>query len=300
MDLHINKLSKTYANGVQALNQISLTIPAGMFGLLGPNGAGKSSLMRTLATLQEADSGSVFLGEFDVLEEKDAVRRMLGYLPQDFGLYPKVSALELLDHFAVLKGLSDRARRKEAVEGLLHQTNLFEVRHKQLGGFSGGMRQRFGIAQALLGNPKLIIVDEPTAGLDPEERVRFHNLLSDIGADKIVILSTHIVSDVADLCANMAVINKGCLLLTGEPLKLIDEIQGKIWARFVDKADLAEFQKRHCVISTRLLAGRTLIHVHGETDPGDGLRSAIGDLEDVYFAAIAGRVGGADAARREG
>jgi ABC-2 type transport system ATP-binding protein len=235
MELRIRNLSKTYANGVVALDKVSLTIPAGMFGLLGPNGAGKSTLMRTLATLQECDSGSVFFGELDVLDEKDEIRRLLGYLPQDFGVYPKVTAYELLDHFAVLKGLSNKARRREVVDGLLQQTNLFEVRHQRLGGFSGGMRQRFGIAQALLGDPRLIIVDEPTAGLDPQERVRFHNLLSDIGDDKTVLLSTHIVSDVADLCANMAIINKGHVLLCGEPQKLIDDIDGKIWARFVAK-----------------------------------------------------------------
>jgi len=288
MKLSISNLSKTYANGVEALKNISLTIPAGMFGLLGPNGAGKSTLMRTLATLQEADSGSVFLGELDVLDEKDAVRRMLGYLPQDFGLYPKVSPYELLDHFAVLKGLSDKRRRKEVVLGLLHQTNLYDVRNKQLGGFSGGMRQRFGIAQALLGDPKLIIVDEPTAGLDPEERVRFHNLLSDIGDDKIVILSTHIVSDVADLCSQMAVINQGQLLLTGEPMQLVAAIQGKIWARFIAKSELPAYGQKHSVISTRLLAGRTRIHVYSDEHPGDGFEPVAGDLEDVYFAAIAG------------
>src|ERR1700741_702345 len=215
MPLIIENLTKTYSGGVQALNNISLTIPAGMFGLLGPNGAGKSTLMRTLATLQECDSGAVFFGDLDVLDEKDEIRRLLGYLPQDFGVYPKVTAYELLDHFAVLKGLSSRARRREVVDGLLQQTNLFEVHHQRLAGFPGGMRQRFGIAQALLGDPKLITVDEPTAGLDPQERVRFHNLLSDISQDKTVVLSTHIVSDVADLCANMAIINKGHVLLTG-------------------------------------------------------------------------------------
>ena len=208
MELRIRNLSKTYSNGVVALDNISLSIPAGMFGLLGPNGAGKSTLMRTLATLQECDAGSVFFGDLDVLDEKDEIRRLLGYLPQDFGVYPKVSAYEMLDHFAILKGLSHRSRRREVVDGLLQQTNLFEVRHQKLGTFSGGMRQRFGIAQALLGDPKLIIVDEPTAGLDPQERVRFHNLLSDIGDERTVILSTHIVSDVADLCANMAIINR--------------------------------------------------------------------------------------------
>jgi ABC-type multidrug transport system ATPase subunit len=294
MELRIRNLSKTYANGVVALDNISLTIPAGMLGLLGPNGAGKSTLMRTLATLQECDSGSVFLGDLDVLDEKDEIRRLLGYLPQDFGVYPKVSAYELLDHFAVLKGLSNRARRREVVDGLLQQTNLFEVRHQKLGTYSGGMRQRFGIAQALLGDPKLIIVDEPTAGLDPQERVRFHNLLSDIGEDRTVILSTHIVSDVADLCANMAIINKGHLLLTGQTQQLIDDISCKIWARFVDKRDLQQFQTRHAVISTRLLSGRTLIHVYSDDDPGDGFEEAIGDLEDLYFATIAGRHNAAD------
>jgi ABC-2 type transport system ATP-binding protein len=288
MELRIRNLSKTYSNGVVALDNITLTIPTGMFGLLGPNGAGKSTLMRTLATLQECDSGSVFLDDLDVLDEKDAIRRLLGYLPQDFGLYPKVTAYELLDHFAVLKGLSNRARRREIVDGLLQQTNLFDVRHQRLGGFSGGMRQRFGIAQALLGDPKLIIVDEPTAGLDPQERVRFHNLLSDIGEDKTVLLSTHIVSDVSDLCANMAIINKGNLLLCGETQKLIGDIDGKIWARFVNKSDLPTFQKRHDVISTRLLSGRTLIHVYDESDPGNGFEDIAGDLEDVYFATIAG------------
>jgi ABC-2 type transport system ATP-binding protein len=289
MELRIRNLSKTYGNGVVALDNISLTIPAGMFGLLGPNGAGKSTLMRTLATLQECDAGSVFFGELDVLDEKDEIRRLLGYLPQDFGLYPKVTAYELLDHFAVLKGLSHRARRREVVDGLLQQTNLFEVRHRRLGTFSGGMRQRFGIAQALLGDPKLIIVDEPTAGLDPQERVRFHNLLSDIGDDKTVLLSTHIVSDVADLCASMAIINKGQVLLEGQTQQLINDVSCKIWQRFVDKKDLPQFQLRHAVISTRLLSGRTLIHVYSDDDPGDGFEEAAGDLEDVYFATIAGR-----------
>ncbi|MES2118612.1 MAG: ABC transporter ATP-binding protein [Pseudomonadota bacterium] len=289
MELRISNLSKTYANGVVALDNISLTIPAGMFGLLGPNGAGKSTLMRTLATLQECDTGSVFFGEYDVLDEKDDIRRLLGYLPQDFGLYPKVTAYELLDHFAVLKGLSNRARRREVVEGLLQQTNLYDVRHQRLGGFSGGMRQRFGIAQALLGDPRLIIVDEPTAGLDPQERVRFHNLLSDIGDDRTVLLSTHIVSDVADLCANMAIINHGHVLLCGQTQQLIEDVSDKIWARFIDKRDLPAFQQRHPVISSRLLSGRTLIHVYSEDDPGDGFEEAIGDLEDVYFATIAGR-----------
>jgi ABC-type multidrug transport system ATPase subunit len=288
MELRIRNLSKTYANGVVALDKVSLRIPPGMFGLLGPNGAGKSTLMRILATLQECDSGSVFLDDIDVLDEKDEVRRLLGYLPQDFGVYPKVTAYELLDHLALLKGLSHKARRREVVDGLLQQTNLFEVRHQRMGGFSGGMRQRFGIAQALLGDPRLIIVDEPTAGLDPQERVRFHNLLSDIGEDKTVILSTHIVSDVADLCSRMAVIHKGEVLLTGEPLELINDVRDNIWERFVTKGELPEFQQNHTVISTRLLSGRTLIRVYDEDEPGDGFEQANADLEDVYFAAIAG------------
>jgi ABC-type multidrug transport system ATPase subunit len=289
MELEIRNLSKTYANGVVALDGVTLRIPPGMFGLLGPNGAGKSTLMRILATLQECDAGSVFLDDIDVLDEKDEVRRLLGYLPQDFGVYPKVTAYELLDHFAQLKGLANRARRREVVDGLLQQTNLFEVRDQRLGTFSGGMKQRFGIAQALLGDPQLIIVDEPTAGLDPQERVRFHNLLSDIGQDKTVILSTHIVSDVADLCANMAIINKGHVLLCGEPAKLIEGIEGRIWARFVSKPELVAFQKRHTVISTRLLSGRPMIHVYAERYPGDDFEPVHPTLEDVYFATIAGR-----------
>jgi len=289
MELEIRNLSKTYANGVVALDGVTLRIPPGMFGLLGPNGAGKSTLMRILATLQECDAGSVFLDDIDVLDEKDEVRRLLGYLPQDFGVYPKVSAYELLDHFAQLKGLANRVRRREVVDGLLQQTNLFEVRDQRLGTFSGGMKQRFGIAQALLGDPQLIIVDEPTAGLDPQERVRFHNLLSDIGQDKTVILSTHIVSDVADLCANMAIINKGHVLLCGEPAKLIEGIEGKIWARFVSKPELLAFQKRHTVISTRLLSGRPMIHVYAERYPGDDFEPVHPTLDDVYFATIAGR-----------
>jgi ABC-type multidrug transport system ATPase subunit len=290
MECQIRNLSKTYANGTVALDRVSLSIPPGMFGLLGPNGAGKSTLMRILATLQECDSGSVFLDDIDLLDEKDEVRRLLGYLPQDFGVYPKVTAYELLDHFAQLKGLSNRARRREIVDALLQQTNLFEVRNQRLGTYSGGMRQRFGIAQALLGDPQLIIVDEPTAGLDPQERVRFHNLLSDIAEDKTVILSTHIVSDVADLCASMAIINKGHVLLCGEPARLIEGIEGKIWARFVTKGELAAFQKRHTVISTRLLSGRPLIHVFADRYPGDDFEPIHPTLEDVYFATIAGRL----------
>jgi ABC-type multidrug transport system ATPase subunit len=291
MELRIRNLSKTYANGVVALDQVTLTIPSGMFGLLGPNGAGKSTLMRILATLQECDTGSVFFDEIDVLDEKDEVRRLLGYLPQDFGVYPKVSAYQLLDHFALLKGLTQKGHRREVVDGLLQQANLFEVRHHKLGSFSGGMRQRFGIAQALLGDPRLIIVDEPTSGLDPQERVRFHNLLSDISADKTVLLSTHIVSDVADLCANLAILHRGRVLLCGEPQQLIDEVADKIWARFVTKDELPFFQRQHAVISTRLLGGRTLIHVYADHDPGDGFEETLATLEDVYFATIAARHG---------
>ncbi|MFZ6726049.1 ABC transporter ATP-binding protein [Undibacterium sp. MH2W] len=287
MELRITNLSKRYSNGVQALDDISLTIPAGMFGLLGPNGAGKSTLMRTIATLQDADSGNAHIDNIDIRTHKDDVRRILGYLPQDFGLYPKVSAYDLLDHFAVLKGIDNRKERKEVVDALLHQTNLYTVKNKHVGGFSGGMRQRFGIAQALIGNPKLIIVDEPTAGLDPEERVRFHNLLADIGSDKIVILSTHIVEDVSDLCNNMAVINRGKVILTGQPLALIDTIQGKIWKRFIEKNELPQFQENFQVISSRLTSGRTLIHVYADQQPDAGFAPAHGNLEDVYFSAMA-------------
>ncbi|MFZ6742728.1 ABC transporter ATP-binding protein [Undibacterium sp. JH2W] len=288
MELRIQHLSKQYSNGVQALKDINLTIPSGMFGLLGPNGAGKSTLMRTLATLQDADAGTATLDNIKISEQKDQIRRLLGYLPQDFGLYPKVSAYDLLDHFALLKGLLNRKQRKEAVDALLHQTNLYSVKNKHLGGFSGGMRQRFGIAQALLGDPKLIIVDEPTAGLDPEERVRFHNLLADIGTEKIVILSTHIVEDVADLCNNMAVIDKGSVILSGQPLRLIEQIQGKIWKRFIEKIELAAYQQKYPLISSRLTSGRTLIHVYADERPDNSFNPAQGNLEDVYFSAMAG------------
>ena len=285
MNLEIENLSKTYGNGVQALKSVSLTIPAGMFGLLGPNGAGKSTLMRILATLQEPDAGRVRLGDLDVLADKDGVRRILGYLPQEFGLYPKVLAIDLLDHFARLKGIASRGERKSVVEALLQQTNLWQHRFKALGGFSGGMKQRFGIAQALLGNPRLIIVDEPTAGLDPEERVRFHNLLADIGEEVIVILSTHIVGDVSDLCRRMAIIHKGELLATGEPTEVIAGLRGQIWKRFADKADLPRLQAEHNVISTRLFQGRPLVHVHAPAQP-PGFDPVDPDLEDVYFSTI--------------
>ena len=288
--LTITGLSKTYPNGVQALDGVSLTIPTGMFGLLGPNGAGKSTLMRTLATLQDADAGTARMGNIDVLRDKAAVRRTLGYLPQDFGVYPKVSAEELLDHLARLKGLANRRERGETVATLLQQTNLYDVRRKALGGFSGGMRQRFGIAQALLGNPRLIIVDEPTAGLDPEERVRFHNLLAEIGENVIVILSTHIVSDVSDLCGRMAIINKGRVLLAGSPLDLTRTLDGRVWQKAIVRTELDAARTAWPVISTRLLAGSTLVNVVSDAAPDAGFSAVEPTLEDVYFAAIAGRL----------
>lgn len=286
MALTISNLSKTYPNGVQALKDVALTIPTGMFGLLGPNGAGKSTLMRTIATLQEPDNGRIFLDDLDVVKQKDEVRKILGYLPQEFGVYPKVSAEMMLDHLAVLKGLTNAKQRRAIVEALLHQTNLFEVRKKNLGTFSGGMKQRFGIAQALLGNPKLIIVDEPTAGLDPAERNRFHNLLSEIGENIVVILSTHIVDDVSDLCSNMAIISQGEVLLTGEPLKVIHDLQGKIWRKTIERRELAEQQNRYKVISTRLFAGKTVVHVFNETQPDQTFEAVETGLDDVYFSTL--------------
>jgi len=285
MRLQIRDLSKRYPNGVQALDHVSLDLWPGMFGLLGPNGAGKSTLMRTLATLQEADSGAATLDDIDILREPARLRAVLGYLPQDFGVYPKVTALDLLDHLARLKGLADAAQRRSVVETLLQRTNLWEVRKQKLGGFSGGMRQRFGIAQALIGNPKLIIVDEPTAGLDPEERVRFHNLLADIGEDVVVILSTHIVSDVSDLCGKFAVINKGRVLLTGEPATLIRSVAGRIWRKVVPKEQIAGLKERLPLISTRLQAGHT-----ADSAPDAGFEAVEPDLEDVYFSVIAGHL----------
>jgi ABC-2 type transport system ATP-binding protein len=298
MLLQIQNLSKTYPNGVVALDDVSLTVPRGMFGLLGPNGAGKSTLMRTLATLQEADGGSVELDGVDVLRDKDTVRRSLGYLPQEFGVYPKVSAEELLDHFAVLKGITARRERKELVRALLDQTNLYEARKKNLGGFSGGMKQRFGIAVALLGNPKLIIVDEPTAGLDPAERVRFLNLLSELGENSIVILSTHIVEDVSELCSRMAIIDRGRILLEAEPLQAIEELRGRIWRKIIDRDQLPGQEERYRVISSRLLVGRTVIHVSSDGLPDDGFTPVEPDLEDVYFSAMHGLIG-AGAEREE-
>ncbi len=288
MELRIANLSKQYANGTKALQDVSLTIPLGMFGLLGPNGAGKSTLMRTLATLQEPDRGSATLGDIDVLRQKDEVRKVLGYLPQEFGVYPKVSAEDLLTHFAALKGIDNAKERRNVVSALLQQTNLFEHRKKALGSFSGGMKQRFGIAQALLGNPKLIIVDEPTAGLDPEERVRFHNLLSAIGENIIVILSTHIVADVSDLCRQMAIIHEGRVMLTGDPAELLFLIKGKIWKKSIDESEIENYRARLQVTLTRRFVGRTLVHVLSDESPGTGFEPVSPDLEDLYFATIKG------------
>ena len=285
-ELTIEGVSKTYPNGVKALRNVSLRIPAGMFGLLGPNGAGKSTLMRTLATLQEPDTGRITLGTVDVLKEKETVRRMLGYLPQEFGVYPKVSAQELLDHFAVLKGILDPRQRKETVDALLQRVNLTDVRKRKLGTFSGGMKQRFGIAQALLGDPKLIIVDEPTAGLDPVERLRFNNLLSRISEQVVVILSTHIVDDVSDLCRNMAIIDQGQVLLTGDPLKTIDQLRGRVWKKIVARDDLQTYERDCQVISTRLVAGRTQIHVLSGNRPDASFEEVSPALEDVYFSTL--------------
>ena len=286
MELKIEGLSKTYPNGVQALRDVSLTIPSGMFGLLGPNGAGKSTLMRTLATLQEPDKGSATLDGLDLIRDKDATRRILGYLPQEFGLYPKVQAYALLDHFAVLKGIRNRSERTASVEALLKRTNLWEARKRKLGTFSGGMKQRFGIAQALLGEPKLIIVDEPTAGLDPEERVRFHNLLAEIGEQVVVILSTHIVDDVSDLCGRMAIIDHGQVVLQGDPAALVGALAGKVWKRLADKAEASALQARLPVISTRRFAGKMVVRVLAEAAPDPSFEPAAPELEDVYFQAI--------------
>ncbi|MPR36959.1 ABC transporter ATP-binding protein [Salmonirosea aquatica] len=293
VSLSIHNISKAYPNGrsaaaVQALRDVSLTIPNGMYGLLGPNGAGKSTLMRTLATLQEPDEGQILLGEIDILKQKDEARQALGYLPQEFGLYPKARAEDMLDYFAVLKGITHRASRREVVQALLKQTNLWEKRRQKLGGFSGGMRQRFGVAVALLGSPKLLIVDEPTAGLDPAERVRFLNLLSELGEKSVVILSTHIVEDVSELCTRMAIIDQGRILLEAETLKVVEGIRGKIWRRIVEKRGLPALEREHTVISTKLLSGRTVVHVYEETDPGNGFESVAPDLEDVYFTTLTG------------
>ncbi len=281
--LLIDNLCKTYANGVVALNNISLQIPNGMFGLLGPNGAGKSSLMRTLATLQDPDGGSIRLGNIDVLGDKNAVKKLLGYLPQDFGLFPKESAWSLLNHFAQLKGINKKSTRVARVEELLKRVNLWQVRKHKLESFSGGMRQRFGIAQALLGNPQLLIVDEPTSGLDPQERNRFYDLLSEIGEHRIVILSTHIVQDVNDLCTNMAIIKGGQVVLAATPQQIVAQVQGRVWQKSIDKQQLSALQDSCNVISTRLLGGQTLIRIVADTPPSDGFCAVSATLEDAYF-----------------
>jgi ABC-type multidrug transport system ATPase subunit len=284
--LEIRNLSKTYGNGVEALKNVSLDIPNGMFGLLGPNGAGKSTLMRTIATLQDPDTGSIVLNGLDVLADKPAARRSLGYLPQEFGVYPKVTAEAMLDHFAVLKGVTARADRKAVVEALLRQTNLWDVRKRKLGTYSGGMRQRFGIAQALIGNPKLIIVDEPTAGLDPEERNRFLNLLAEIGENVVVILSTHIVEDVTDLCPRMAIIAQGHVLLSGQPSEAMRSLDGRVWRRTIANAAIEDYKNRFTVLSTRLSGGKTIVHVLADAKPEDGFENVSPDLEDVYFGQL--------------
>ncbi len=286
MQLTITNLNKTYSNGVHAINNVNLTINQGMFGLLGPNGAGKSSLMRTIATLQEADSGSIMLGEINVLTQKDDVRKTLGYLPQEFGVYPKIDAITLLDHLAVLKGITHKAERKELVESLLQKTNLWEARTKNLGGYSGGMKQRFGIAQALIASPKLIIVDEPTAGLDPAERNRFLNLLSELGENTIVILSTHIVEDVKELCSDMAIINRGQVLYKGNPFDAMAQLEGKVWQKRITKAELNTYKEQFTVISDRLIAGTPVINVLADAQPEAGFVAVNPDLEDVYFGKI--------------
>lgn len=284
--LTIENLTHVYGNGTRALDDVSLTIPKGMFGLLGPNGAGKSTLMRSIATLQSPTSGSIRFGDIDVVRNPEQLRRVLGYLPQDFGVYPRVSAYDMLDHMAVLKGISNGKDRKATVEALLNQVNLWPVRGKALAGFSGGMRQRFGIAQALIGNPELIIVDEPTAGLDPEERNRFLNLLAEVGENVVVILSTHIVEDVTDLCPRMAVLAGGRIQLEGAPVELTHALEGRVWRKTIDKADLAAQQASRNVISSRLFAGRTVIHVLSDTNPGDGFELVQSGLEDVYLATV--------------
>lgn len=290
MELNINNLSKTYTNGIKALNNINLSIPQGMFGLLGPNGAGKSTLMRTIATLQDADSGSIFLDDLNVLENKQGVREKLGYLPQDFGLYPRILAEVMLDHIAQMKGIQNRTDRKNLVETLLHKVNLYQHRKKALGTYSGGMRQRFGIAQALAGNPSLIIVDEPTAGLDPSERNRFYNLLSELGENTIVILSTHIVEDVSTLCSRMAIICEGELLMEGKPREGIEELTGRIYQKIINKEELGHYRNQYQVISTKLIEGKLNMHIESDTPLEEGLELTAPGLEDVYFSHIAKKV----------
>lgn len=284
--LSINHLEKSYGTGVKALDGVSLEIGKGMFGLLGPNGAGKSSLMRTLATLQEADSGTAFLNDIDILNSKEELRQVLGYLPQEFGTYPRISALRMLDHFAVLKGVTNKGERQELVNHLLNEVNLWEVRKTAVSTYSGGMKQRFGIAQALIGDPKLVIVDEPTAGLDPQERRRFHNLLADIGEETVVILSTHIVEDVSDLCSDMAIMGKGKILANGKPAEVIAKLEGSIYSKIIDRNELKAHENNYQVLFSTLVGGRTRIHIMSEEDPGDGFAATQVSLEDVYFSTL--------------
>lgn len=286
MELKITNLSKVYPGGLKALSNVNLEISNGMFGLLGPNGAGKSSLMRTISTLQESSEGTIFLDELDVINNKEEMRKVLGYLPQDFGFYPKVSADDMLHHFAILKGISNKAERKEVCDALLHQTNLYEVRNRYIGDYSGGMRQRFGIAQALLGNPKVVIVDEPTAGLDPQERNRFHNLLSEVGENIIVILSTHIVEDVSNLCNNMAVMNLGQVMFKGKTTEALDLLKGKVYKVIINKEEIVEYRDKYNVISTRVAEGKIVVHVMSDSLPDAKFKAIEGDLEDVYFSYI--------------
>jgi ABC-type multidrug transport system ATPase subunit len=284
--LTIEKLTHVYPNGVKALDDVSLTIPAGLYGLLGPNGAGKSTLMRDVATLQTPTSGRIRFDEIDVIADPQTLRRRLGYLPQDFGVYPRVSAHDMLDHMATLKGIAGRKARRETVEHLLNQTNLWDVRKKALAGFSGGMRQRFGIAQALIGEPSLIIVDEPTAGLDPEERNRFLDLLAEVGGNVVVILSTHIIDDISELCPAMAILIEGRIAREGSPLDLIEALKHRIWVKTMGKDELESLRAHATVISTRLFAGRAIVHVLSDADPGEGFTGVEGGLEDVYFTAL--------------
>ena len=286
MDLTIQGLSKTYPNGVRALDDVTLTIPKGMYGLLGPNGAGKSTLMRTIATLQEPDAGTIHLGDLNVLEQKTDVRKVLGYLPQEFGVYPKTSAVQMLNHIAILKGITNKSQRRDLIDAMLNRVNLYQHRKKSVASYSGGMKQRFGIAQALIGDPKLLIVDEPTAGLDPGERNRFYNLLSEIGENVIVILSTHIVQDVKELCTSMAIIHEGKLQFAGAPSEAESQLAGQIWEKSIDKHQLDVYRQKYDVISTKLVAGRPLIHIRAEFDPGDGFQQVAPDLEDVFFSKI--------------
>jgi ABC-type multidrug transport system ATPase subunit len=295
MELTIQNISKTYPNGIEALKNVNLKIGNGMFGLLGPNGAGKSTLMRTIAALQDSDEGTITVGDIDVSKDKQSLREILGYLPQEFGVYPKISANDLLDHLAVMKGITDTKQRKEVVESLLYQTNLWEAKDQKLGTYSGGMKQRFGIAQALIGDPKLIIVDEPTAGLDPMERNRFHNLLSEIGENVIVILSTHIVDDVSDLCNNMAIILNGEVHLVGEPIQLIKTLDQKVWKGLIEKSDLVEIEKENDVISSRLYLGKVQVRIFSESPMQNGFESVSPEIEDLYFATINGlSIGGSE------